>query len=86
MDTVAATMRERDEIRRQIQTLSAEGRLSIRILTVLPLLLAAYMAKVNPDYIKLLFETDTGLMMVAVASGLLVLGLVWMRKLVNIDV
>lgn len=86
MDTVSETMREREEIRRQIKTLSAEGKLSIRILTVLPLLLAAYLAKVNPDYIKLLFETNTGLMMVFVGSGLLVVGLLWMRQLVKIDV
>ena len=86
MDTVAVTMREREEIRRQIKTLSAEGRLSIRILTVMPLLLAAYLAKVNPDYLKLLFQTSTGLIMISAAAGLLVVGVLWMRKLVAINV
>lgn len=86
LDTVADTIRERENIRRQIDVLSAEGRLSIYVLAGLPFLLALYMAIVNPDYLGLLFTTRIGLVMVVVAGCLLGLGIYWMRKVVKIVV
>jgi len=86
LDTVADTIRERDTIRRQIDVLTAEGRLSVLILTGLPIVVALYMSWVNPTYIGLLFSTAVGLVMTAVASCLLVLGVFWMKKVVRIDV
>ncbi len=86
LDTVADTIRDRDTIRRQIDVLTAEGRLSVGILTALPIGVAIYMAWVNPTYIGLLFETGLGLLMTTVASCLLAVGVVWMRKVVKIDV
>jgi tight adherence protein B len=86
LDTVADTIRERDTIRRQIDVLSAEGKLSIGILAALPFLVAAYIAKVNPGYLNLLFSTRTGLVMLVTAGCLMAVGIAWMRKVVNIDV
>jgi tight adherence protein B len=86
LDTVADTVRERDAVRRQIRVLSAEGRLSIGILACLPFLVTLYMAKVNPDYLNLLFSTRVGQVMVATAACLEAVGIVWMKKIVNIDV
>ena len=86
LDTVAETVRERDAVRRQIRVLSAEGRLSISILTALPFLVGLYIAKVNPGYLNLLFSTRVGLVMVGTAACLMTLGIMWMRKVVRIDV
>ena len=86
LDTVSETMRDRDTIRRQIGVLTAEGRLSIAILTGLPIVVALYMTKVNPEYIGLLFSTKLGLLMTVTACSLLSVGVVWMRKVVKIDV
>lgn len=86
LDTVAETIRERDNVRRQVKVLSAEGKMSIYILAGLPIGLAAYMAIVNPDYLGLLWTTRIGLVMLSVASSLMVLGILWMRKVVKIDV
>jgi tight adherence protein B len=86
LDTVAETIRDRQNIRRQIDVLSAEGKLSIYVLAGLPVLLTIYMAIVNPDYIGLLFDTRIGLVMLTVAGALITLGVVWMRKVVKIDV
>ena len=44
------------------------------------------MFAVNPDYIGLLFTTTIGLVMLITALCLLVLGIFWMRKIVDIDV
>jgi tight adherence protein B len=86
LDTVADTIRERDGIRRQIDVLTAEGRLSVAILTGLPIAVAFYMTWVNPEYIGLLFNTGLGLLMTTVACSLLGLGVFWMKKVVKIDV
>lgn len=86
LDTVADTIRDRDGIRRQIDVLTAEGRLSVAILTALPIGIAFYMSWVNPEYIGLLFNTGIGMIMTTVASCLLALGVFWMRKVVKIDV
>jgi tight adherence protein B len=86
LDNVADTLRERATMRRQIRVLTAEGRLSAWVLAILPFGLAIYMFAVNPDYISLLFTTQIGLFMLGVAGVLLILGILWMRKIVDIDV
>jgi tight adherence protein B len=86
LDTVAETLREREVIRRQVRVLSAEGRLSAWILSLLPLLLALYIARVNPSYMEVLFNSPTGLIMLSGAGSLMLLGVLWLRKLVRIDV
>jgi tight adherence protein B len=86
LDTVAHTVQERETIRRQIKTLSAEGRLSAWILGTLPFVFALYLIVVNPGYLGELFSTEVGVYMVVGAGALLVAGVLWMRKMVKIDV
>ncbi len=86
LDNVADTLRERAMMRRQIQVLTAEGRLSAWVLAALPVAIAVYMFAVNPSYIGLLFTTRIGLFLLSGAVVLLVLGILWMRKIVDIDV
>jgi tight adherence protein B len=86
LDLVADTLRERDDLRRQVDVLSAEGRMSVGILAALPVLIMMYMAWVNPDYIGLLFNTGLGLVLLTSAGVLWVAGFYWMRKIVKIDV
>jgi tight adherence protein B len=86
LDTVAETVRERSAVRRQVDALSAEGRISMKILVGLPFLVALYIAKVNPGYMKQLFTTGLGLAMLVGAAALMVVGVLWMRKVVRIDV
>jgi tight adherence protein B len=86
LDTVSDTMRDREGIRRQIQVLTAEGRLSVAILAGLPVGVALYLSWVNPEYLSLLFNNGLGLLMTGVSVLLLGLGIIWMRKVVKIDV
>jgi len=86
LDNVADTLRERAQMRRQVQVLTAEGRLSAWVLTLLPISIAVYMFITNPDYIGLLVTTNLGRIMLIVASTLLAIGVLWMRKIVDIDV
>lgn len=86
LDTVSDTLRERAMMRRQVRVLTSEGRLSAAVLTLLPIGIALYLFATSPDYIGLLFSTTVGLFMVAGAAVLMVAGVLWMRKIVNIDV
>jgi tight adherence protein B len=86
LDNVADTLRERAMLRRQVKVLTAEGRLSAWVLASLPVAIGLYMYAVNPDYIGILFTTTIGWVMIITALTLMVLGVLWMRKIVNIDV
>jgi tight adherence protein B len=86
LDILAETVRERQVVRRQVKVLAAEGVLSMRILVVLPFLLTLYIVKVNPDYMRLLWTTRLGWIMIALASILMSVGILWARKVVKIDV
>jgi tight adherence protein B len=86
LDTVADTLRERAMLRRQIKVLTAEGRLSAWVLGALPFAIALYMYAVNPTYIGRLWSDTYGIIMVIVALVLMVAGILWMRKIVDIDV
>jgi tight adherence protein B len=86
LDTVSDTLRERAMMRRQIKVLTAEGRLSAWVLTLLPIGIGLYMFSVNPEYIGLLFTDRLGWIMLGVAVVLMGLGILWMRKIVDIDV
>ena len=52
LNTVAATLREREYLRRQVKTLSAEGRLSAWILSGLPPVFLTYLVLVQPEYVQ----------------------------------
>ena len=86
LDTVADTLREREAVAGQVKALSAEGRLSMYLLCGLPFGVAVYLLLVNPEYISLLWTTRMGMIMLAVGGSLMALGIVWMRKVVRIDV
>ncbi len=80
------TMRERASIRREVRALSAEGRLSAYILIALPILIAGYLFLVSPAYLSLLYTTGVGLGMLAATAVLMVIGSLWMRKVVKVEV
>jgi tight adherence protein B len=86
LEKTAGTLREREALHRQVKTLSAEGRLSAYILIALPIGLFFYMLGVNPEYISLLWTTGIGLGMLIGGIVMLVIGILWMRKVVQIEV
>jgi tight adherence protein B len=81
-----ATMRERAYLRRQVRTLSAEGRLSAYVLLALPVVVGGWLFYSDPTYMRPLYTTFFGLAMLAVSSVLVVIGGFWMRNLVNVEV
>jgi tight adherence protein B len=86
LDIVANTVRERAYIRRQVNVLSAEGRLSVAILACLPFGIMLYISVVNPDYIAPLFNTLAGNILLVVGGLWMALGIFLMTRIVKIDV
>jgi len=86
LETVAKMIRERETLRRQVRVLSAEGRISVVVLTVLPILIAAYLMVVNPEYLRTLTTTTPGIVISVSAGVLMALGYLWMRRIVRLDV
>lgn len=82
----AALIRERQALAGQVRVLSAEGRLSAWVLSLLPLALGGVMALLNPGFMAPLSQTPAGQRLLLVAALLWVLGVVWMARLVRIRV
>jgi tight adherence protein B len=86
LDTVAATMREREYVRRQVAALAAEGKLSAWVLGGLPPLFMVYLLLTNYDYVIVMFQEPLGWAMLAGAVTILGVGVFWMSRLVKVEV
>ena len=84
LDQVGKTIRERNQVRRQVASLSAEGRMSGIILVVLPIALFTFFAVVRPDYVAVFFNTILGIAAMIVAVLLLILGSIWIAFTVRV--
>lgn len=86
LDNIAETIRERVKLRREIKTLTAQGRMSGVIIGVLPVALGVFLYAVNPEYISLLFTHPAGKVMVGLAVSGELIGLLVIRKIVAIQI
>ena len=86
LTSIGALIRERHKLSGTIRVLSAEGRISAWILTLLPFVLAAAITLVNRRFISTLWTDPAGIRLVAVALGLMLLGIWWMWRMVKIRV
>ncbi len=86
LETVADTMQKRERIRGEIRTLTAEGRLSAVILSLMPPIIGVMIYVLQPDYIKGLFHNTLGVVAVIAAIVMSIIGWFWLRKIVDIEV
>jgi tight adherence protein B len=86
LERVADGARERGELRRELRALTAQARLSRYVVTALPPVVLVAVALLNPHYIRPLFHTTTGLVLVFIASGLLVGASLVMRAITDVKV
>jgi tight adherence protein B len=84
--TTAKTLREREALKRHVRALSAEGRLSAYILIALPLGIFLYTTQTNRHYVELLWTRPLGWAMLVGGMISMGLGILWMRKVVNVEV
>jgi len=86
LDRIVHTIRERIRIKGEISTLTAQGKLQGIILTLLPPALTVGIYMMDPEFMKPLFFTMVGKMMLGVAIVLQVFGAIMIRKIVDIKV
>ncbi|MEK6275164.1 MAG: type II secretion system F family protein [Actinomycetota bacterium] len=84
LDRVTETIRERFEIRRIVQTLTAQGRMSRWVVSLLPIILLATISLLNPTYVEPLFQETFGRVLLTVAGVMLVAGSLVIKKIVDI--
>jgi tight adherence protein B len=84
LDNIAGTVRERISIKRQVKTLTAQGRISGIVIGLLPVLLCGFMFATQPSYIMELFTNRIGMLMLTAAVMGEVIGMLLIKKIVNI--
>lgn len=85
LDTVADTMTKRAQLRREIRTLTAEGRLSAVVLSLFPPGMGLVLWLWQPDYIERLFDKTAGIAALVIAAAANVAGWFWLRKIIDIE-
>lgn len=80
----AHLIRERQKIAWTVRVLSAEGRISAVVLSLLPFALAALLGVMNPGFIARLWTDPMGLQWVYVSLTLMAIGILWMWRLIQI--
>lgn len=84
LDTICETVNNRIRMRREVSTLTTQGRMSGIVLAVLPFGIAAILGIVNPDYLRPLYEETAGRMAVGGGLFLEVIGFLVIRKIVDL--
>jgi tight adherence protein B len=85
LDNISETIRERQKIKNELKTLTAQGKLSGIIVMLIPLGLGAFLYLFNREYMMVLFTTPIGIGMVVAALINEIIGFFMIRKIVNID-
>jgi tight adherence protein B len=86
LDAISHTIRERIRIKGDIQALTAYGRGAGNLLSAVPIILAAVVYLITPDFMSQLFTDPCGWTMLGLAALGIVVGFFVIRKIVDIDV
>ena len=85
-ERITAVIRGRFKLHRRVRTLSAEGRLSAWILAFVPMVLFVVISFTTPSYLPELFKTQLGKNLLVAATCLGVVGILWIRRIIRIQV
>jgi len=86
LDNLAAVVRERFKIRRQVRVHTAHGRFTGYVLMALPAFLALALSFINPEHMNRLFDEPVGQMMIMVSIVMQAVGFIWIRQVIKIEV
>lgn len=86
LDTISETIAERVRMRREVMTLTAQGRASALVVSCIPIGLAAAVSILNPNYLKPLIETELGRMFIVAAVILQLIGFIVIHRIVDIEI
>ncbi|MFZ1083821.1 MAG: type II secretion system F family protein [Terracidiphilus sp.] len=86
LDKTSHVIRERFRLKRQVSVHTAQGRMTGWVLSLLPVFLGAALYFINPEMMSVLWKTPLGVKMLWTSFGMLVVGGLIIRKIVNMDV
>jgi tight adherence protein B len=86
LQQISGVVRGRFKLHRKVKTLTAEGRMSAWVLALVPLVLFAVISVTTPDYLPILIEDPRGHNMVIYGAISAVLGILWIRRILRIEV
>lgn len=84
--TIVSTIRERQKLEKKISAMTAQGIMQGIIVTSIPFILGAVFFAVDPAYMKPMFSTFLGLVLLGAMLGLQIIGGVMIKKIVTIKV
>jgi len=85
LDNLAAVMRERFKVKRQIRVISAHGRITGWVLAAMPPVLACALFIISPNHMHILINDPLGPQMIITAIALQVMGTLIIRRIVNVE-
>jgi len=86
LDTISGTIQDRVRMRREVRTLTAQGRASGWVLAALPFALGAIISVTNPSYLEPLFKEPIGKIAIGGAVVMVIIGFIVIQRIVDIDV
>jgi tight adherence protein B len=86
LDKISDLLRKRFRFQRRVKTITAENRLSAWVLSLLPFIVFLAISITSPEYVKPLFNTEIGHLILSGGLVLQVIGAFWIRKLINFDI
>lgn len=86
LDNIASTIRERQHMKAQVRTLTAQGRLSGIVIAGLPVVLLLVMRLMSPDYVRLLWTEPLGLALLGAGVVSQILGMIFINKVIQVEV
>ena len=86
LDNLASVIRARFTIRRQLRVYTAQGRMSGYVLAALPIVVGGIIYLLNPEYGALMFTHSLGRIFLVTAAVMQIIGYLWIRKIINIDI
>jgi len=86
LDNISEMIRARLRLQGHVKAITAEGRLTGNVLVAFPIVLFIVSYFLNPAYAGVLLKTGMGRMLLCAAAGLQIVGLVLIRRIVNVRV
>ncbi len=86
LDKIAGMIRERVRLQGEINAATSEGRMSAGILVAMPIVMALVISVINPGYLDPLFHEKAGIMMLIGAGLLMLVGIIVIKKMLDIDI
>ncbi|MBZ2208556.1 type II secretion system F family protein [Massilia soli] len=86
LESISTIIRDRIKLLGQVRVLSAEGKMSAWVLSLLPLGAGALIQLTNPKFLAVLFSDPAGQKMIGAAAGMMLVGIMVMRKIIRIRV